>query len=87
MCGHFGFFDARGRSQSAGCGKALRELERAGHFVLPAASYLRSGDRWGPRRLDAAVEAPHEVPEQAEAVPGLTLILSAMLRAIPAPSW
>ncbi len=74
VCKHFGFFDARGRSQSAGCGKALRELERAGHFVLPAASYVWSGDRWGPRRLDAAVEAPHEVPEQAEAVQALTLI-------------
>jgi hypothetical protein len=74
VCGHFGFFDARGRSQSAGFGKALRELERAGNFVLPAASYVRSGDRAGPRRLDAAVEAPQEVPGQAEAVQGLTLI-------------
>mgnify|MGYP000868106314 CR=1 FL=1 len=73
-CKHFGFFDARGRSQSACCGKALRELERAGHFVLPAASDVRSGDRAGPRRLDAPVEAPEEAPEQAAAVQGLTLI-------------
>ena len=35
MCGHFGFLDARSRAQTAGCVKALRELERAGHFVLP----------------------------------------------------
>ena len=74
VCGHFGFFDARGSSQTAGCGKALRELEHAGHFILPAASHVRLGDRAGPRRLDAAVEAPYEVPGQAEAVQGLTLI-------------
>ncbi len=37
VCQHFGFFDARQRTQRAGCVKALRELERAGHFVLPAA--------------------------------------------------
>ena len=38
VCQHFGFHDARGRLQRSGCIKALRELERSGHFVLPAAS-------------------------------------------------
>ncbi len=72
VCEHFGFFDARGRSQSSGCGKALRELAGAGHFVLPATRYTRPGGSVGPRRLHLAVEAPREVPEQAEAVQGLT---------------
>ena len=35
-CRHFGFFDSRGATQVSGCAKALRELERAGQFVLPA---------------------------------------------------
>ena len=60
-CQHFGFRDARGRAQTAGCVKALRELERAGHFVLPAVG--ASGRGIGktpktPRRLGAPVELP-----------------------------
>jgi hypothetical protein len=35
-CEHFGLLDACGRTQTAGCVKALRELERSGHFTLPA---------------------------------------------------
>jgi len=34
LCEHFGFFDPRGGKQRAGCLKALRELEKAGKFVL-----------------------------------------------------
>jgi len=37
LCTEFGFHDAQGRSQRAGCLKALRDLERAGHFELPVA--------------------------------------------------
>ena len=36
VCGTFGLLDSRGGPQISGCSKALRELERAGHFVLPA---------------------------------------------------
>jgi hypothetical protein len=36
VCEHFGFYDARGAPQRAGCLKALRELEAAGGFTLPA---------------------------------------------------
>lgn len=36
-CEHFGFVDALGRAQIAGCFKGLRELEHAGHFALPPA--------------------------------------------------
>ena len=35
VCEQFGLFNARGAVQRAGCMKALSELERAGHLVLP----------------------------------------------------
>jgi hypothetical protein len=74
VCQHFGFFDARQRTQTAGCVKALRELERAGHFVLPAAlDQGRTGAK-SARRLGEPVEAARDVPEQASDVRGLALI-------------
>ena len=73
VCRHFGFVDARQRSQSAGCVKALRELERAGHCVLPAAT-SRSGTAKTARRLEQPVAEPIDVPAQAGEVRGLTLI-------------
>ena len=72
VCQHFNFHDARGRPQIGGCVKALRELERVGHFILPAqskATVLKS-----PRRLDCAVPNPVAVPAQAGDVQGLCLI-------------
>lgn len=36
VCAEFGFRDARGRAQRAGCLEALRALEREGQIVLPA---------------------------------------------------
>jgi hypothetical protein len=36
-CEQFEFHDTRGQAQISGCLKALRELECAGHFTLPAA--------------------------------------------------
>jgi len=74
VCRRFGFFDARQRSQTSGCVKALRELERAGHFVLPAARF-RAGTMGQPRRLSEPVTAPVGVPEQAGDVLGLALIV------------
>lgn len=75
-CEHFGFLDARGRAQTAGCVKALRELERSGHFVLPTPS--RRGRRPGmvgsARRLDEPVPEPRDVPALAGDVRGLALI-------------
>jgi len=73
VCQHFGFFDARQRTQTGGCVKALRELERAGHFVLPAA-LKRGGTAKTARRLDRPVESPLDVPARAGDVRGLTLI-------------
>jgi hypothetical protein len=75
-CKHFGFVDARGRAQNAGCVKALRELERAGHFVLPAAGPRgrRRGQAGSARRLGAPVPEPRDVPALAGDVKGLMLI-------------
>jgi hypothetical protein len=76
VCRHFGFFDARSRMQTGGCVKALRELERAGHFVLPVVNDPRqdSSKVRTPRRLDAPVALPVDVPAQAGDVRGLELI-------------
>ena len=41
VCLHFGFLDARQRTQISGSAKALSELERNGHFALPTLTALR----------------------------------------------
>ena len=74
VCEHFGFHDTRGRVQRSGCIKALRELERLGHFTLPAPSAMGAKGAKSPRRLGKPVEDPHEVPEQAGEVRRLRLI-------------
>ena len=73
-CSVFGFFDASGQAQSAGCVKALRELEQAGHFVLPTVEPSGRGQGKTARRLEAPVPAPLNVPAQAGEVRGLALI-------------
>ena len=74
VCQRFGFHDARGRVQRSGCIVALRELERSGHFVLPAASARGAKGGRSARRLGAPVEDPQDVPGQAGGVGGLCLI-------------
>ena len=74
VCRHFGFLDARHRPQRAGCVKALRQLEQAGHIVLPAALH-RGGTVKSARRLDQAVPAAIDVPAQAGDVRALTLVI------------
>ena len=72
VCQRLNFHDARGRPQIGGCVKGMRELERAGHFILPASSapvVVRN-----PRRLDCAVPNPVDVPAQAGEVCGLALV-------------
>lgn len=72
LCAQFGFHDGRGEAQTAGCLKALGELERAGQFVLPAA---RSQPSVGsPRRLSEAVPSPVAVPKTAGEVQGLEVV-------------
>jgi hypothetical protein len=75
-CSQFGFVDARGRTQSAGCVKALRELEHAGHFALPPAGSggRRPGQAGSARRLGQPVPEPHDVPAAAGQVQGLALV-------------
>ena len=73
VCKQFNFYDARGREQLGGCLKALRELESAGHFVLPAAR--GTVGRSTPRRLSGPVAVPTDVPVQAGDVQGLTLVV------------
>ena len=74
VCQRFGFYDARGRVQRSGCIKALRELERAGQIVLPAASARGAKGARSARRLEAPVEEPQDVPARAGEVRGLCLI-------------
>jgi len=74
VCERFGFHDARGRAQLAGCLKALRELEGAGHFRLPAGR-TSPQRKPSPRRLAEPVAAPREVPAEAGEVEGLELVL------------
>lgn len=73
VCEHYGFFDALGTPQRSTCLKALRELERHGHFVLPA-SLIQPGQR-SPRRLGEPVAAVEDVPAEAGDVRGLQLIV------------
>ena len=74
ICRHFGFLDARGRTQTGGCVKALRELERSGHFVLPASRFHGAATAKSPRRLSEPVADPYDVPAQAGDVRDLVLI-------------
>ena len=73
VCEHFGFYDPSGRKQLSGCVKALRQLEKAGHFVLPEP---RTNKKPGsPRRLSAPVPLPLDVPDRVDALSWLKLVL------------
>ena len=75
VCAEFGFFNARGGGQRAGCLKALRQLERAGHIELPAARTAP-----GPRRqraLAAPVLPAQAVPTELAKLVDLELVLVA----------
>ena len=73
VCEAFGFRDARGGLQQAGCVKALRVLEAAGRIALPEP--LNRGGGRGPRDLGEAIPAAEGVPDRVEAVEGLRLVL------------
>lgn len=73
VCAAFGFHDARGRPQLAGCLKALRSLARREGLPLPAPRHGGGGCR--PRRLDRPVPAPSAVPAHAAALRDLRLEL------------
>ena len=71
VCAEFGFVDARGSAQLAGCLKALNTLHKAGRIALPAPR--RGGGAPMPQRFDAPVAAATAVPGTVEAVAGLSL--------------
>jgi hypothetical protein len=73
LCEQFAFYDARGQRQRGGCVKALRELEAAGHFTLPAARGKTGPNT--PKRLQEPVAEPTGVPAKAGEIRGLELIL------------
>ena len=73
VCAEFGFVDARGSAQLAGCLKALNTLHKAGRIALPASR--RGGGAPTPQRFDAPVAAATAVPGTVEAVAGLSLEL------------
>jgi hypothetical protein len=73
LCERFGFYDARGAPQRAGCLKALRELEAAGRFTLPAPC-TQTGPK-APRRLGTPVPGPEAVPAEVGDLQGLRLEL------------
>ncbi len=73
LCGEYGFVDPGGGPQRSGCLKALRTLEERGCFVLPAPRTRTGPAR--PRRLEQSVPAPEGVPQSAEQIRGLELVI------------
>jgi len=74
VCNRFEFYDARGQIQISGCVKALRQLEKAGHIILPRVERKEQA-RKSPRRLPEGVPLPVDVPQEAGDVQDLRLVL------------
>ena len=72
VCADFGFLDARGQAQVGSCLSALRSLEQAGHFSLPAGR--TAGGSCVRQRGFAPVPAAG-VPSEVGRVRGLSLVL------------
>ena len=79
VCQRLGFSDALGKKQSSTCLKALRDLEAAGHFVLPEGGKdqeKKPKKKHTPRGLPEAVPEPQDVPATAGEVQSLHLVLA-----------
>jgi len=72
-CKQFEFYDARGQLQTSGCAKALRQLERAGHIILPGVERERAKKL--SRRLPEPVSLPVDVPNEVGDIEDLRLVL------------
>jgi hypothetical protein len=75
LCQQLGFRNSRGRLQDTSCLAALRELEREGHFELPAPRRARLLSERRPRRLPEPVPEPQDVPQTVGEIRRLRLIL------------
>lgn len=73
VCAAFGFIDARGRAQRAGCLKALRALERGGQVALPPARSAPGPRR--ERRLGSPVAPAQAVPGEVSQLVDVELVL------------
>jgi hypothetical protein len=72
-CKQFEFYDARGQLQVSSCAKALRQLEKAGHIILPGVQKTRA--KKSPRRLSEAVSLPVDIPDEVGDIQELRLLL------------
>jgi hypothetical protein len=61
VCREFKFYNPKGQEQLSGCAKALRNLNAAGHIILPASTRKASVKKF-PQRLKAPVHLPVDVP-------------------------
>lgn len=73
LCEEFGFVDRRGGRRRSACLKALRVLGSRGCVVLPEPR-TKTGPS-APRRLEAPVAPPCDVPQHVGALEGLDLVL------------
>jgi hypothetical protein len=73
VCKQFEFYDARGQIQVSSCAKALRQLERSGHIVLPGIQRKRAKKL--PRRLPEPVPLPVGVPQEVGDIEELRLLM------------
>jgi hypothetical protein len=77
VCQRLGFINALGQTQRSTCMKALRDLEAAGHFVLPEGGKGQGQKKkHTPRGLPEAVPEPQDVPATAGEVQNLHLVLA-----------
>lgn len=72
LCDEFSFHSAHGKRQRASCLKALRDLERSGHFELPTP--LTARPAVARRREAVSVEAARAVPAVFEDLQELCLV-------------
>jgi hypothetical protein len=73
VCDQFGFLNPLGKKQHSGCIKALRELEKKGHFTLPKSNYTRG--KVSPSLPKTPVSEAQGVPDKVEKIVELKLLL------------
>ena len=73
VCHRFSFLNPKGGMQISGCMKALRQLEQKGFFVLPATK-KQIKKKMQPRRLDAPVAEPIDIPNDITKIKDIELI-------------